>query len=100
MWNMKIGQSNNVRDRNTQANDRIAVRREERTVLRRMRISAKGHVKYLLNRVHAAADIHECAIRIRGAHRQTIGIKKVDDRLVILFGWTKFFRELFRREIT
>ena len=94
-----IVQTADVQNRNSQIDRRLDIRRIERPGFRGMLVHAHRHVKRFLDVRDCAFHIDDHAVRMRAAHRQPIGLRKSNERLVIFFRRTKHLRELFRRQI-
>ena len=94
-----VVQPADAQDRHRQVQRRLGLRRIERPRFRRVLIDAQGQVEGFLDVRHRAADIQQGAIGVRAAHRQAVGLRKGDDRLVILFRRAEPGGKLFRRQV-
>ena len=63
-----------------------------------MLVNLHLHMQRLFDVRHRPAHIQQQPVGMLRRHRQTIGLGKGDDRLIILLRRTKLLRELFRRQ--
>lgn len=63
-----------------------------------MLIDVQGYVKRLLNIGNRADDVKIDAIARPAGHRQSVGFRKADHRIVVVLGWAKSGGEFLYRE--
>src|SRR5262249_43470889 len=93
-----IVQTRNVPELEREIDHRFPVGRKEGAAFCRMLIYTHGYMESFLNRCYCALQLHVPAFTRAFHYLETIGLRELNQRIVVLLARTKSCRELLRRD--
>ena len=95
----KVIQAVDGQDRHGQVKRRRDIGRIKRPTFGRVLVDIQRQMECLFDIHHGALHIQQESIGMGARHRQSVGLCEIDERLIILGGGTKHFRELRRCQV-